>query len=252
MLELILSGAKGKMGRTVAELVEAQPDLKIAAGVDITRGEGAFPIYENVHEIKEKADVILDFSNPKALESLCGFAMERQIPLVVGTTGLNGIHKKMLQDASKKIPVFVSHNMSLGVFLLIALVRQVAAVLDDFDVEIVEMHHNQKIDAPSGTALMIADAVKEVRKDAEYVFGRADKNRRREKNEIGIHSIRAGNLVGEHRVIFGGEDETIELTHAITSRKVLAAGALRAARFIATQTPGYYSMADLVKSLGGL
>lgn len=251
MLELILSGAKGKMGKTIAELVETQPDLKIAAGVDITRGEGVFPIYDSVYEIAERADVIVDFSNPKALGSLCGFALERQIPMVVGTTGLADVHKKMLADASKKIPVFVSHNMSLGVFLLVTLVRQAAAVLDDFDIEIVERHHNQKIDAPSGTSLMIADAIKEVRTDTEYVFGRADKNKKREKSEIGIHSIRAGNLVGEHRVIFGGEDETIELSHTVTSRKVLAAGALRAARFIVSQSPGYYSMADLVKSLGG-
>ncbi|MCR4429823.1 MAG: 4-hydroxy-tetrahydrodipicolinate reductase [Tepidanaerobacteraceae bacterium] len=252
MLELILSGAKGKMGRTVAELVGAQPDLKIVAGVDITRGEGDFPIYDSVYEIAQRADVIVDFSNPKALESLCGFAVERRIPMVIGTTGLDDIHKKLLRYSSEKIPVFVSHNMSLGVFLLVNLASRAAAVLGDFDIEIVERHHNQKIDAPSGTSLMIADAIKEVRKDAECVFGRADKSKRREKSEIGIHSIRAGNLVGEHRVIFGGEDETIELSHTVTSRKVLAAGALRAARFIVSQSPGYYSMPDLVKSLGGL
>jgi len=203
MLKLILSGAKGKMGRTVAELVKGQDDLKIVAGVDIAGEEGDFPIYDNVFKIKKKADVIVDFSNPKVLGNLCGFALDRQIPMVIGTTGLTEEHKEMLLDASKNIPVFVSHNMSLGVFLLVTLARQAAKVLCDSDIEIVERHHNQKIDAPSGTSLMIADALKEVRTDAAYILGRAEKSKKREKNEIGIHSIRAGNLVGEHRVIFG-------------------------------------------------
>ncbi|MDN5302632.1 MAG: 4-hydroxy-tetrahydrodipicolinate reductase [Thermoanaerobacteraceae bacterium] len=250
MLEIILSGAKGKMGRAIAEMAGGHNDLKIVAGVDITGGEGDFPIYDSVFNITEKADVIVDFSNPKALNDLLRFASEKKTPIVVGTTGLTEEHKRMLENASESIPVFVSHNMSLGVFLLITLARQAAKVLTDSDIEIVERHHNQKIDAPSGTSLMIADAIKEVRKDAEFILGRADKSKKREKNEIGIHSIRAGNLVGEHRVIFGGEDETIELSHTVTSRKVLAAGALRAARFIVTQSPGYYTMADLVKSLG--
>lgn len=250
MLNLIISGARGKMGRAIAEIVKSRDDLKVVAGVDILREEKDFPIYDDVFKITEKADVIVDFSNPKVIKNLCTFAKEKQIPLVVGTTGLGDEHKKLLEDASEKIPVFVSHNMSLGVFLLVMLARKTAEVLNDFDVEIVERHHNQKIDAPSGTALMIADAIKEVRKDAEYVMNRADKNKKREKNEIGIHSIRAGNLVGEHRVIFGGEDETIELSHTVTSRKVLAAGALKAARFIVKQSPGYYNMYDLVASLG--
>ncbi|HHW01520.1 MAG TPA: 4-hydroxy-tetrahydrodipicolinate reductase [Thermoanaerobacterales bacterium] len=249
MLELIISGAKGKMGRNIAELARGRNDLKVIAGVDITPGEGDFPIYDSIFKINEKAHVIVDFSNPRGLGDLCQYARERQIPLVVGTTGFGDEHKKMLQETSKSIPVFVSHNMSLGVFLLVTLARQAARVLDDCDIEIVERHHNQKIDAPSGTALMIADAIKEVRQDAEYVFGRAEKNRKRQKNEIGIHSIRAGNLVGEHTVIFGGEDETIELSHTLTSRRVLAAGALRAAKFIAVQSPGYYTMADLVESM---
>lgn len=250
MLNLIISGARGKMGRAIAEIVKSRDDLKVVAGVDILREEKDFPIYDDVFKITEKADVIVDFSNPKVIKNLCTFAKEKQIPLVVGTTGLGDEHKKLLEDACEKIPVFVSHNMSLGVFLLVMLARKTAEVLNDFDVEIVERHHNQKIDAPSGTALMIADAIKEVRKDAEYVMSRADKNKKREKNEIGIHSIRAGNLVGEHRVIFGGEDETIELSHTVTSRKVLAAGALKAARFIIKQSPGDYNMYDLVASLG--
>ncbi|ADL07651.1 4-hydroxy-tetrahydrodipicolinate reductase [Thermosediminibacter oceani] len=249
MIKIILNGARGKMGRTIAELVEREEDMQIAAGVDTVAESGKFPIYDSIIKIEEKADVIVDFSNPRALENLCSYASSRKIPMVVGTTGFEESHKKMLVEVSKDVPVFVSHNMSLGVYVTVMLAKQAARILGDFDVEIVERHHNQKIDAPSGTALMIADAIKEVRNEAHYVYCRADRREKRDRNEIGIHSIRAGNLVGEHRVIFGGEDETIEISHLVTSRKVLAAGALKAARFIITQAPGYYTMADLVKSL---
>ncbi|MCG0274787.1 MAG: 4-hydroxy-tetrahydrodipicolinate reductase [Thermosediminibacteraceae bacterium] len=249
MIKIILNGARGKMGKTIAELVEAEKDIEIVAGVDVVEEKGKFPIYDSIFKIEDRADVIVDFSNPEAINNLCEYALSHRIPLVVGTTGLEEHHKKMLQDASKTVPVFVSQNMSLGVFLTVMLAQQAARVLSDFDVEIVERHHNQKIDAPSGTALMLADAIREVRNEADYVYCRADRREKRKKSEIGIHSIRAGNLVGEHRVIFGGEDETIEITHVVTSRKVLAKGALKAARFIVTRAPGYYTMADLVKSL---
>jgi 4-hydroxy-tetrahydrodipicolinate reductase len=249
MIKIILNGARGKMGRTIAELVKSQEDMEIIAGVDVVGEKGDFPIYDSIFKIEEKADVIVDFSNPQALDNLLRYALSHRVPVVTGTTGLEESHRLMLQDAAKTIPVFYSQNMSLGVFLMVMLSQKLARVLSDFDVEIVERHHNQKIDAPSGTAIMLAEAIKEVRSGAEFVYSRVEKRKKRDKNEIGIHSIRAGNLVGEHRVIFGGEDETIEISHVVTSRKVLAAGALKAARFIVEKAPGYYTMKDLVDSL---
>lgn len=246
MINIILNGANGKMGRTISEIVKGTDDLKIIAGVDKNPGCAEFPIFDNIFKITDRADVILDFSHPSALESLCSYAKERGISLVVGTTGLEEKHYEMLRELSKNVPVFVSSNMSVGVFLLVNLVKKAVEVLKDYDVEIVERHHNQKIDAPSGTALMIADAVKEIKEDCEYIYSRVDKRKKRDKNEIGIHSVRAGNLVGEHRVIIAGEDETIELIHTVTSRAVLARGALKAVRFIVSKAPGFYTMKDLV------
>jgi len=246
VINIILNGANGKMGRTISEIVKGTDDLKIIAGVDKNPGSAEFPIFDNIFKITDRADVILDFSHPSALESLCSYAKERGISLVVGTTGLEEKHYEMLRELSKNVPVFVSSNMSVGVFLLVNLVKKAVEVLKDYDIEIVERHHNQKIDAPSGTALMIADAVKEIKEDCEYIYSRVDKRKKRDKNEIGIHSVRAGNLVGEHRVIIAGEDETIELIHTVTSRDVLARGALKAVRFIVSKAPGFYTMKDLV------
>jgi 4-hydroxy-tetrahydrodipicolinate reductase len=249
MTKIILSGAKGRMGRSIAQIAKERQDVQIVAGVDIISEEGEPTIYDDIYNIPQKADVILDFSSPKAAKSLCTYAVDKGIALVVGTTGLTEEHKQVLKEASKSVPVFVSHNMSLGVFLIINLAKQAAGVLREYDVEIIERHHNQKVDAPSGTALMIADAIKEVKEESHYVLGRSEKNKKRDKNEIGIHAIRAGNLVGEHSVIFGGKNEIIEITHVLSSREVLSAGALRAAKFAALQKPGYYSMHDLAESL---
>ncbi|KYO67843.1 4-hydroxy-tetrahydrodipicolinate reductase [Thermovenabulum gondwanense] len=246
MINIILSGANGKMGRTLREIIKESNDFKIVAGVDKNTEGGEFPIFDDIFKITVKANVILDFSHPTSIENLCRYAKEYGISLVIGTTGLEEKHYEMLKETSKLVPVFISSNMSLGVFLLVNLVKKAVEVLDDYDIEIIERHHNQKIDAPSGTALMIADAIKELKKDCEYVFSRVEKRRKRDKNEIGIHSIRAGNLVGEHRVLIAGEDETIELAHTVTSRKVLARGALKAVKFVVGNTPGYYTMKDLV------
>lgn len=248
-LNIIISGAKGKMGRAIRDIVKGSNKMKVIAGVDVTPEDSEIKIYNDIFKITEKADVIVDFSNPKAIENLSEYASKRGIPLVVGTTGLTEKHRDMLSKASKDVAIFVSHNMCLGVFLVVNLARKAAKILKEYDIEIIEKHHNQKIDAPSGTALMIADAIKKERTDAKYIYSREDRYQKRDKNEIGIHSIRAGNIVGEHQVIFGGENETIEITHSLASRNVLAAGALRAAVFTASQKPGLYTMGDLVKEL---
>jgi len=249
MINVVVSGAKGKMGRTVTELIGHQEDMKVIGGYDTEYEEQEIVIYDDLYKIPHVPEVIVDFSHPSAIKKLTEYAAAKGTALVIGTTGLEEQHKEMIIQVSKKVPVFVSHNMCLGVFLLINLARQAAKVLQDFDIEIVEKHHNQKIDAPSGTALMIADSIKEVRKEADYVYSRANVRKKREKNEIGIHSIRGGSLVGEHAVLLIGEDETIEISHKLTSRKVLAAGAVNAIRFIARQKPGYYTMNDLVRNI---
>ncbi len=249
MIKVIISGAKGKMGRYIAELIKKREDMKVVAGADISSEDGDFTIYDSILKVPDKADVIIDFSNPAALGELCKYAVDKKIAMVIGTTGLNEEHWNIVKKASENIPIFISHNMSLGVFMLISLVKQAAAVLEGFDIEIIEKHHNQKIDAPSGTALMIADAIKEVRNEAEYVYGRAEKNKRRQKNEIGFHSIRGGSIVGEHDVILAGEDEIVEISHSVSSRKVFAAGAIKAAAFTVNQKPGYYTMKEMIDTL---
>jgi len=246
MIKVVVSGAKGKMGKAITELINCRDDMRVIAGFDIFCEEESIIIYDDLYKIPEIPDVVIDFSHPSAIKNLTEYAVAKGVALAVGTTGLENEHKEMLLNASKNVPVFVSHNMCLGVFLLLNLVKQAAKVLKDYDIEIVEKHHNQKIDAPSGTALMIANGIKEVREDAECVCSRADVRKKRQKNEIGIHSIRGGNLVGEHTVLLIGVDETIEISHKLTSRRVLAAGAVNVIKFIANQKPGYYTMQDLM------
>lgn len=248
MIKVVVSGAKGKMSKAVTELISYQEDMKVIAGFDTVYEEEGITIYDDLFKIPDIPNVIIDFSHPSTIKELTEYSVAKGVALAVGTTGLEEEHKEMLFKASKAVPVFVSHNMCLGIFLIFNLVKQAAKVLPDHDIEIIEKHHNQKIDAPSGTALMIADGIKEVRNDAEYVYNRADVRKRREKNEIGIHAIRGGNLVGEHTVLFIGGDETIEISHKLSSRKVLAAGAINVIRFIAKQKPGYYTMEDLMNA----
>jgi len=248
MIKVVVSGAKGKMGKAVTELISRHKDMKVIAGFDIDYEKKDIVIYDDLYKIPDTPNVIVDFSHPSVIKKLTEYAVAKGIALAVGTTGLGEEHKEMLLSASQRVPVFVSHNMCLGVFLLLNLAKQAAKVLQDFDIEIVEKHHNQKIDAPSGTAIMIADSIKEVRQGADYVHSRADVRKKRGKNEIGIHSIRGGNIVGEHTVLLIGEDETIEISHKLTSRQVLAAGAVNVITFIAKQKPGYYTMKDVMNA----
>ncbi len=239
------------MGRTVADVCERTEGAEVAAGYDINpHADAKFPIYTGLEDVKEEIHVIVDFSHPSAFEGILDFAIKNKIPAVICTTGLGDEQKVKMKGASKSVPIFFSANMSIGINLLIDLASKAARLLEsNFDIEIVEKHHNQKIDAPSGTALAIADAVSEaVGYDPKYTYDRHSVRRKREKTEIGIHSIRGGTIVGEHNVIFAGTDEVLELKHTATSKDVFAIGAIRAAMFMNGKAPGMYSMKDLIEN----
>ena len=250
MTGIILTGACGKMGRVIQSVVENRDNCEIVAGVDrFCDNSAPFPVYENLSDVKEKADVIIDFSNPSLLDDLLAYAIETNTALVIATTGYDECQKKKISDASEKCPIFFTYNMSLGINLLANLAKKAVAVLgDDFDIEIIEQHHNQKLDAPSGTALMLADAIsEEFEKPMKYEYDRHSKREKRTKNEIGIHSIRGGTIVGEHSILFAGRDENITLSHSARSKEVFAVGAVNAALFMKDKTPGMYDMGELVK-----
>lgn len=242
------------MGHVIAQAVKEREDCTVVAGFDIhSEPVSDFPVYTDPSECSEAADVVIDFSHPAFFEKVVAFALNKKIPLVVATTGLSLDQQKQLHELSTHIPVFSSANMSLGVNLLLDLCKRAAAVLsENFDIEIVEMHHNQKIDAPSGTALMLADGIASVLpQEPQYMYDRHSQRKKREKNEIGIHSIRGGTIVGEHEVLFAGTDEVITLRHSASSKRVFATGAINAALFLSTQKPGLYDMKHLVSAIGG-
>ncbi|MBR2477102.1 MAG: 4-hydroxy-tetrahydrodipicolinate reductase [Clostridia bacterium] len=250
MINILLSGCNGKMGRVITNLLENDGAARVVCGYDINTASDTYPVYDNLSNVKEKVDVIIDFSNPACLDALVAFCGDRRIPLVLATTGLSTAQREKVAELSKKIPVFSSANMSVGVNLLIALVKKAASVLEgNFDIEIIEKHHNQKIDAPSGTALMIADEISSSLKGhVDYVYDRHYVRKKREQSEIGIHSIRGGTIVGEHDVIFAGNDEIIEVKHTATGKEVFAVGAIKAAKYLVGKQPGMYNMEDLVNS----
>ena len=250
MRKLILHGCNGKMGRTVAGTAAADPDIRIVAGIDkYSDGKaGPFPVYEDFSRIAEKGDVILDFSSPSALSGLLEYAKKSGTPLVIATTGLSPRDLEQIRQASKDVAIFQAANMALGVNLMYELVRQAASVLGErFDIEIVEKHHNQKVDSPSGTAYALADVINEAFLNSRhYVFGRHSKTDKRSKDEIGIHSIRGGTIAGEHTVLFAGPDEILEITHSAHSRQIFALGALTAVKYLAGKKPGLYNMKDVM------
>ena len=252
MTNIILSGSNGRMGQAISRLAEESDNCRIVCGFDInTKQLNDYPVYDNYNDFSGSADVIIDFSNPANFERLIAYATEKKLPIVVCTTGLSKEQIALLAETSKVIPVFYSANMSLGVNLIIELASRAAKLLEgNFDIEIIEKHHNQKLDAPSGTALAIADAISESLENApEYVYDRHSVRKKREPNEIGIHAVRGGTIVGEHSVIFAGNNEVIELNHSATSREVFAVGAIRAGIFLANKPVGMYSMKDLVNEM---
>lgn len=248
MIKILLNGCLGKMGQAVESCVNEREDVMISCGVDIAEGDKAYPVYNCFVDVRETPDVIIDFSNPLVLDDMLKFAVDKNVPVIICTTGFSEMQVQKIKDTAAVIPVFYSGNMSLGINVLIALSRMAAKVLyGSFDIEVVEKHHNQKLDAPSGTALMIADAIHEEIGEAQYVYDRHAYRKKREHNEIGIHSIRGGTIVGEHEVIFAGHDEVVSLTHQAQSKGVFAAGAVNAAVYMKGKSAGLYDMSDVLK-----
>lgn len=250
MTKILLSGCCGKMGRNVTSVVNARTDCEIVAGVDIVDDASlGFPVFQNYAEVQVDADVIIDFSNPALLSDMLEYAKKNKTSVVLSTTGYSDEQIKEIEKAADEVAIFFSYNMSLGVSLLCELSKTAAKILgSDFDVEIVEAHHNQKLDAPSGTALMLANAIKEEMPDAYFEYDRHSKRQKRNTNEIGIHSVRGGTIVGEHEVIFAGNDEIVKLSHSARSKAIFAQGAVNAATFIKEKGVGIYNMSDLVNA----
>lgn len=250
MTKIILSGCNGRMGRVITEICSAKPELQIVAGLDVNTAQlSDYPVFSHIAEFTGNADVVIDFSNAAVTEELLAYCVSHKLAVVICTTGHSAEQLAAIDAAAAKIPVFRSGNMSIGINLMMELLRKCASILGaDYNVEIVEAHHNQKLDAPSGTALMLADAVSDALPyDAEYVYDRHTRRDKRPMEEIGIHSIRGGTIVGEHSVLFCGRDEVIEIKHSAHSREVFATGAVNAAKFLAAQTqPGLYDMSQVI------
>ena len=249
MTDIILCGCCGQMGGVITELCKNNEEVRIVAGVDAyDNGNTDYPVFPSFQDVNIPADVIIDFSNPAVLESMLLFAKQTHTPIVAATTGYDDEQIAAIHAASQEIAIFFSFNMSLGINLMCALAKTATKVLgNDFDIEIIEKHHNQKIDAPSGTAIMLANAISDVLEEKPlYEFDRHSKRKKRPKNEIGIHSVRGGTIVGEHEIIYAGTDEVISIKHQAMSKKVFAAGAVNAAKFLKGKVNGIYSMEDMI------
>ena len=246
-MKVIMNGALGKMGSVIWKLLEeGKNGMEIACGVDPNADGSDARIVKTLSEYQGEADVIIDFSFHGCIGELMDYAVSRQIPCVVATTGHTAAELDIMKKASEKVAVFHSANMSVGIAVLADFAKRAAALMPEADIEIVEKHHNQKVDAPSGTALMLADAVKSVDNEKYYTYGRNGIVGKRDKNEIGIHAVRGGGIVGEHQVIFASNFETITLTHQATDRSVFADGAVKAAQFIVNMPNGLYNMSDVI------
>lgn len=252
-IRLIISGCNGRMGQAITRLCEQTSDIEIVAGLDvITEKRNRYPVFADPMECQIAADVLIDFSNATLLDQLLPYCLQRKLPAVICTTGHSPEQLNALESASKKLPLFRSGNMSLGINLITILLKKAAAVLgENFDVEIVEKHHHGKMDAPSGTAIMLADAVREgLSYEPEYVYERQSVRQPRGKQEIGISAVRGGTIVGEHEVLFCGQDEVITFKHTAYSREIFANGAITAARFLSkVNAPGLYDMNDALSDI---
>ncbi len=250
MTNIILCGCNGKMGKVVSGIIAQRDDCQIVAGIDINTSSSTYPVFDSFENLNVSGDVIIDFSHPATLDSICDYVESTGTPAVLTTTGYSTEQIEKIKALSEKAPIFFSFNMSLGINLLIELAKKATCVLGDtFDIEIIEAHHNQKIDAPSGTAVMISEAIKESLCDSEYheVYDRHSVRQKRSEKEIGMHAIRGGTIVGEHTVIFAGHDEIISLSHSARSKEVFASGAVKAAVFMVGKPAGMYAMKDLIK-----
>ncbi len=248
MLKVLINGINGRMGQEVLKQVNISDEFEICCGVDkFNNNESNFPIYHDVNLIKEIPDVIIDFSIPEASINILEFAKTKKIPTVIATTGFSDEELYIIKQYSKELPVFRSGNMSYEINIMADIVSKLATQLKDSDIEIVETHHKNKIDSPSGTALILADSIDDaLNNEMIYQYNRHSIRQKRPDKEIGIHSIRGGTEVGKHTVLFLGENETLEITHTVTSRSIFAKGALKAAKFLVEQDNGLYSMKDLI------
>lgn len=250
MTRIIMHGCNGAMGQTITKIVEETQDAEIVAGIDIVDNrDNGYPVFTNIQDCKIEADVIIDFCSAKAMDGLLAYCEERKMPVVVCTTGLSEEQLTKIEALSKKVAVLKSANMSLGINTLFKLVQDAAKVLAnaDYDIEIVEKHHNQKLDAPSGTALALADSINEAMDNRyEYIYDRSERREKRDKKELGISAVRGGTIVGEHEIIFAGIDEVIEFKHTAYSKAVFAKGSVSAAKFLAGKPAGYYDMRDVI------
>ena len=251
MVKVIMHGCNGKMGQVITKIAAEDEGLEIVAGIDKYTGiVNTYPVFTDINDCDEEADVIIDFSNAAAVETLLDYCVEKQVPVVLCTTGLSEEQLKKVEEASEKVAVLKSANMSLGVNLLLKLLQDAAKVLAPagFDIEIVEKHHNQKVDAPSGTALALADSINEaLDNEYNYKFDRSAERKKRDKKEIGVVAVRGGTIVGEHEVIYAGSDEVVEFKHTAYSKAVFAKGAVEAARFLAGKAAGRYDMSDVIR-----
>ena len=250
MVRIIMRGCNGKMGQSISNIVAADPDATMVAGIDIRDdGHNPYPVFASLKDCNVEADAIIDFSNASGTEELLEYCVEKGVPCVFCTTGLTPEQIAKVEDASKKVAILRSANMSLGINLLLKMVKEAAGVLANagFDIEIVEKHHKLKLDAPSGTALALADSINEEFDNSyEYVYDRSTRRMKRPEKEIGISAVRGGTIVGDHDVIFAGEDEVITFSHSAYSKAVFGKGAVQAAKFLAGKGPGFYNMGDVI------
>lgn len=250
MTRIIMHGCNGKMGQVISDIVKNDADAQIVAGVDVyNEQKNDYPVYRSIEECDVDADVVIDFSNAQAVDKLLAYCEAKQLPVVLCTTGLSQEQLDYVNEVSAKTAVLKSANMSLGINTLMELLQKAVKILAgaDFDIEIVEKHHNQKLDAPSGTALALADAMNEVMDNAyEYKYDRSQERKKREKKEIGISAVRGGTIVGEHEIIFAGRDEVIEFKHTAYSKAIFGKGAVEAAKFLQGKPAGMYDMKDVI------
>ena len=249
MVEVILHGCNGRMGQMLSELISKDEEMKVVAGIEPSgEAKNDYPVYKSFDELKETADVIIDFSTASAIDSLLDYCEKTHTPLVLCSTGLSEAQLDRVENLANESAVLVSANMSLGINVLLKLLKSVTGTLygNGFDIEIVEKHHNQKLDAPSGTALALADVMKDELDDISYNLDRSKVRKKRERNEIGISAVRGGTIVGEHEVIFAGTDEVIEIKHTAYSRAIFAKGAMSAAKFLSGKSAGKYNMSDVI------
>lgn len=250
MTRVILHGCNGKMGRVITGICAQDAQVEIVAGVDPYDGiANVYPVYKELAGCNVEADVLIDFSTAQAVDGVLDYCAQKQMPVVLCTTGLSPEQEEKARETAKQAAVLKSANMSLGINMLMDLLKKAAKILAPagYDIEIIEKHHNQKLDAPSGTALALADSMRDaLEADYGYKYDRSQQRKRREKNEIGISSVRGGNIVGEHEVIFAGTDEIVTIKHTANSKAIFAKGAVEAAKFLAEKAPGMYDMADVI------